>query len=148
MQGATRAAIGAATMVGVIGVDQGSKAWARDDLADRNVRPGPLGSGLELTDNHGVAFGMFSDKPWVPFAGAAAGGMLVGGLAIAHGAKQPVLTSLGAGLFAGGLVSNMIDRTTRGSVTDFLKLPAWPNFNGADMAVVGGALALGLAVVR
>lgn len=148
MQGVTRAAIGAGTAVGVIGVDQGSKAWARDDLADRKVRPGPLGTGLELTDNHGVAFGMFADQPWVPYAGAVAGGALIGGLAIAHGAKHPVLTSVGAGLFAGGLASNMVDRTARGAVTDFLKLPSWPNFNGADMAVIAGAGALGLAVLR
>ena len=47
------------------------------------------------------------------------------------------------GLLLGGALGNVIDRVTRDDgVTDFIKLPAWPAFNVADMAITFGVLAL------
>ena len=37
---------------------------------------------------------------------------------------------------------HLIDRIAHGAVTDFIKLPAWPAFNVADMAITFGVLAL------
>ena len=41
-----------------------------------------------------------------------------------------------------------IDRVRDGAVTDFLKLPAWPAFNVADIAITFGVLALLCVVER
>jgi signal peptidase II len=46
------------------------------------------------------------------------------------------------GLLVGGALGNLIDRLANGAVTDFIKLPAWPAFNVADMAITFGVLAL------
>src|SRR5205085_972402 len=46
------------------------------------------------------------------------------------------------GLLLGGAIGNLIDRLLHGSVTDFIKLPHWPAFNVADMAITFGVLAL------
>ncbi|MEK6853667.1 MAG: signal peptidase II [Nanoarchaeota archaeon] len=39
------------------------------------------------------------------------------------------------GLFLGGVVGNLIDRTLRGYVIDFIDLAFWPVFNIADLAI-------------
>jgi signal peptidase II len=49
---------------------------------------------------------------------------------------------LPTGLLVGGAVGNLIDRLVHGYVTDFIKLPAWPAFNIADVAITAGVLAL------
>jgi signal peptidase II len=49
---------------------------------------------------------------------------------------------LPVGLLVGGALGNLIDRLGTGSVTDFIKLPFWPAFNVADMAITFGVLAL------
>jgi signal peptidase II len=45
-------------------------------------------------------------------------------------------------LLAGGALGNVVDRVARGAVTDFIKLPAWPAFNVADIAITLGVLGL------
>jgi signal peptidase II len=49
---------------------------------------------------------------------------------------------LPTGLLLGGALGNLIDRLADGAVTDFIKLPHWPAFNIADMAITFGVLAL------
>jgi len=46
------------------------------------------------------------------------------------------------GMLVGGAIGNLIDRVVSGSVIDFIKLPAWPAFNVADMSITFGVLAL------
>jgi signal peptidase II len=46
------------------------------------------------------------------------------------------------GLLIGGALGNLIDRIAHGAVTDFIKLPHWPAFNVADMAITLGVLSL------
>ena len=48
---------------------------------------------------------------------------------------------LPTGLLVGGAIGNLIDRLAHGSVIDFIKLPAWPAFNVADMSITFGVLA-------
>ncbi len=54
--------------------------------------------------------------------------------------------AMSAGLVAGGAIGNIIDRSMRGLVTDFLDLHiaglSWPTFNLADTAIVMGAIVL------
>ncbi len=45
---------------------------------------------------------------------------------------------LSLGLVVGGAISNLIDRFTNPGVIDFIKLPYWPTFNLADVAVSFG----------
>ena len=52
------------------------------------------------------------------------------------------LVWLPTGLLLGGAIGNLIDRAREGSVTDFVKLPHFPAFNVADMAITVGVLAL------
>ncbi len=53
-----------------------------------------------------------------------------------------------AGMLAGGAVGNIVDRVRDGAVTDFLKLPNWPAFNLADVAITLGVVALLVVVER
>jgi signal peptidase II len=52
------------------------------------------------------------------------------------------LVWLPTGLLLGGAAGNLIDRLRDGAVTDFIKLPHWPAFNVADIAITFGVLAL------
>ena len=52
------------------------------------------------------------------------------------------LVWLPTGLLLGGALGNIFDRVRDGAVTDFIKLPHWPAFNLADMAITVGILAL------
>ena len=49
---------------------------------------------------------------------------------------------LPTGLLIGGALGNLIDRIAHGAVTDFIKLPLWPAFNVADMAITLGVITL------
>ncbi len=124
----------------VVAIDQGTKALARAGL--ERGEEDPIFPALKLVNvrNTGVAFGFLSD-----------GGALVAGVtAVAMAAllvffvlhrKRP-LAWLPVGLLLGGAVGNLIDRLAEGAVTDFLKLPKWPAFNVADIAITFGVLAL------
>jgi signal peptidase II len=124
----------------VVAVDQAAKAIVRSALADGERHE--LLPFLDLVNvrNSGVAFGLFADG----------GAVLVAGAAIALGAllafvlshSERPLVWLPAGLLLGGAAGNLLDRVREGSVTDFVKLPAWPAFNVADMAITFGVLTL------
>jgi len=49
-----------------------------------------------------------------------------------------VLTASGIGLTLGGAGGNVVDRLTRGTVTDFIAVGRWPVFNLADVAPTVG----------
>jgi signal peptidase II len=53
---------------------------------------------------------------------------------------------LPTGMLVGGAIGNLIDRIANGSVIDFIKLPAWPAFNVADMSITFGVIALVLVL--
>ncbi|MCA9897141.1 MAG: signal peptidase II [Ardenticatenaceae bacterium] len=53
---------------------------------------------------------------------------------------------LALGLQMGGALGNMIDRFRIGHVTDFIDIGPWYIFNLADLAVVSGAVILGIMV--
>jgi signal peptidase II len=97
--------------------------------------------GIEIVhvSNKGVAFGAFSGRPVVMVIVAAA----LAGLVIwfALHAKRPYIW-LPTGLLLGGALGNILDRVRDGAVTDFIKLPLWPAFNLADVAITVGVLAL------
>ncbi len=87
--------------------------------------------------NKGAAFGMLEGSRWL---------FVVVALAVSSGiwyfrdelGKEPLMVRLGAALFAGGAVGNLIDRILHGAVIDFFDFRIWPIFNVADIAICIG----------
>lgn len=87
--------------------------------------------------NRGAAFGMLEGSRWlfVVIALAVIGGVLYLRKEIE---QSGVLACMGAALFTGGAVGNLIDRTLQGVVIDFFDFRIWPIFNVADIAICTG----------
>jgi signal peptidase II len=130
----------AGTAAAVLALDQVTKELVRANV-DRGSEDG-IFPGVELvhTRNSGVAFGLLEDGGvlLMLFAAAALAALLV--FFWANRAKP--LAWLATGLLVGGAFGNAIDRIRGGGVVDFIKLPAWPAFNVADMAITFGVIAL------
>ena len=130
------------TAAAIVGIDQGSKALVR-----ANVRLGTrdgIFPGLELVNsrNKGVAFNLLEGKGGVValVTLVVLAALIV--LFVRQRLKRPLIW-LPVGLLVGGAIGNVIDRVFRDDgVTDFLKLPLWPAFNVADVAITFGVLAL------
>ncbi|MCP4741036.1 MAG: signal peptidase II [Actinomycetales bacterium] len=152
-QGAHRSvlAVLASTAVGIVLIDQVTKAWAVAYLQPRiESGEGPvylIDPLLRLTyvENTGAAWGMGAGYTWI-FTIVA----VVVGIVIVRFART--ITSrawaLALGGLLGGLLGNLIDRLTRppgpglGSVVDFIGLPNFPVFNVADIAITCSAVAM------
>jgi signal peptidase II len=134
---ALRAALVAAA---VIVADQVTKAIVRAEI-DRfeQIRVLP-GVKLVHTENTGVAFSVLSGGgPLVVIVAILAlGALLV--FFLTH--LRTRLVWLPTGLLLGGAAGNLVDRVRLGAVTDFVKLPHWPAFNVADIAVTVGVVVL------
>jgi signal peptidase II len=133
-----RAALTAAV---VIGLDQATKALVRahvDMGSEDGVFPGVQ---LVNSRNKGVAFNLLEGKAGVV---AVITAIVIAGLLVFFVLnRHRHLLWLPTGLLLGGAAGNVIDRVGRDDgVTDFIKLPAWPAFNVADMAITFGVLAL------
>ena len=130
------ALLGAAVVI----VDQVTKHTIATGIGEGESRRLLLGIRLVHVRNSGVAFGFFSG-----------GGTLV--LALTLVALSVLLAWfllrptrpwlwLPTGLLVGGAIGNLIDRISSGTVIDFIKLPLWPAFNAADIAITFGVLTL------
>ena len=118
-------------------IDQVSKAWAARTLAELNFH-GPFG--FVLHHNPGAILGTFADLPPIlRVVSLSTGGAF---LITIYAAIQYLLPSrsiqlrAGMSLLLGGILGNVTDRITTGSVTDFLVLGSralsTPAFNMAD----------------
>jgi len=129
-----------AVLVAVLAADQISKAMLRGslDVGERHHVVGPLD--LVHVRNTGIAFGAFSGGGVlvVVLVAAALLALLV---YFARHARQP-LVWLPTGLLLGGSLGNIIDRIRVDAVTDFIKVPHWPAFNLADIAITFGVVFL------
>jgi signal peptidase II len=129
-----------ALAVAIVALDQLTKALVRSGIARGDENPVFPGVSLVNTRNRGVAFGLFEN-----------GGALVGivtALALlallvffAVNRRRPYAW-VPTGMLIGGAVGNLIDRARGDGVTDFVKVPLWPAFNVADVAITFGVLAL------
>jgi signal peptidase II len=130
----------AVVIIVVIGLDQLTKALVRADIAEDSERKVFFFVKLVHVRNKGVAFGFFSGGGVIVLVFTLlALALLVGYLAIRP--TRPWLW-LPTGLLIGGAVGNLIDRLANGAVTEFIKFPAWPAFNVADISITFGVLAL------
>lgn len=123
----------------VVALDQFTKALVRSGIAvgdENGVFPGVQ---LVHVKNKGVAFGALSGKPIVMIIVLAALAGLVIWFAL-HSRRRYVWVP--TGLLLGGALGNILDRVRDGAVTDFIKVPLWPAFNIADMAISFGVLSL------
>jgi signal peptidase II len=126
--------------VAVIVADQVAKAIVRSNIKTGETVDVIPGLHLVHTRNTGVAFSLFSGGgPVVVIVAIVALAALVG-FFVTHLHRR--LVWLPTGLLIGGAAGNLIDRIRAGSVTDFIKIPHWPAFNVADIAVTVGVIAL------
>ena len=125
----------------VVAVDQATKALVRAGM-DRGEED-PILPALKLVNvrNTGVAFGFLSENGGALIAGVTAVALAALMVFFFMHRNRP-WAWLPVGLLLGGAVGNLIDRIAEGAVTDFLKVPKWPAFNVADIAITFGVLAL------
>ena len=136
----------AAVAVVVIVLDQATKALVRS-----NIRVGETDGvfpGVDLVHvrNEGVAFSRFSSGGTIVTVIVAIALVALIAYFVTHLHKP--LVWLPTGMLLGGALGNIIDRIRDGAVTDFIKLPAWPAFNVADMSITFGVLVLLYVVER
>ena len=131
----------AAVLAVVLLADQVTKALVRDGI--RRGSEDPVLPGLKLVHvrNEGVAFGIDPGGGTTLLVAVIALALLGLVLYFARHQTKP-LVWLPVGLLVGGAVGNIVDRIRDGAVTDFLKIPFWPAFNVADVAITFGVLTL------
>jgi len=133
-------------LAAVLVVDQVTKALVRSGVELGSADPVlPLVT-LVHSRNRGVAFGVFEDQVAVVVVAIALAITALVAYFATH--RDRPLVWLPTGLLAGGAIGNVVDRLREGFVTDFIKLPAWPAFNVADMAITFGVVTLLLVVER
>lgn len=122
----------------IIAIDQAVKAAVRSGFEPWESKD-ILGSFFSLTyvQNTGAAFSMFSGQRWlltaVPFIV-----ILFGIWYLEKHRDEPKILPVSLALAIGGGISNLIDRTFMGFVTDMFDFHFWPVFNVADIAVCAG----------
>jgi signal peptidase II len=146
MSGGAAAARAALVAAAVVVLDQATKALVRANLELGDSDAVLPGVQLVHARNDGVAFGVLAGgSPLVVIVVALALAALL--VYFATHLTKP-LVWLPTGMLVGGAVGNIIDRARDGAVTDFIKLPAWPAFNVADMSITFGVLVLLYVIER
>ena len=132
-------------VVGVVALDQVTKAWAADALPGAPVHLIDGTVELRLARNTGSAFSLFQTlTPVLAVVAVAVALILV--RAVRRAEDRWVLVALA--LVLGGALGNVADRLfrspgwLRGAVVDFIRLDGWPTFNVADSAITIGAVLL------
>ena len=130
----------------IILLDQATKEWVRGVFAlHESVPLIPGFFSLTYVRNTGAAWGIFSGQNMALSLLAFA--MLVALVLFRRKLLPPGQPHrVALGLLCGGIVGNLFDRLRLDYVVDFLDFFVrdwhWPAFNIADMAIVGGAIAL------
>ena len=131
---------------GIIIVDQATKYWAEATLVPYEGVP-VIGEWIQwrLVYNPGAAFGIGGDYTWVLTVVAA---VAVVGISIFVARISSVRWALATGALLGGAISHLGDRLfrepgfARGEIVDFIDYFGFFVGNVADIALVGGAIAL------
>ncbi|MDQ2678506.1 MAG: signal peptidase II [Actinomycetota bacterium] len=147
----------AGVALSVLAIDQLSKSWAVERLADGNIIDVVWTLRFKLAFNTGMAFSKGSGSGAI--IGLVVLVVVVVLLFVARTMRSRVQLVL-VGLIIGGALGNVLDRLLRapldgepsgfmrGAVVDFIDVQWWPIWNVADMAVVVGAIALALFGLR
>ena len=130
-----------AVVIAVLVADQVTKALVRGAIAEGDRR-GVISGVVTLVhdQNSGVAFSLLtgSDVGVVLITLVVLAGLIA---FHARNRSRPQMW-IATGMIVGGALGNLVDRVRAGSVTDFVKLPAWPAFNLADSAITLGVIGL------
>jgi signal peptidase II len=135
----------------VVALDQATKWWALQELAERTIDLAWT-LRLRLVFNTGAAFGFGARfAPLLALLALAIVVYLLRRTELLHTRTG----ALGVALVLGGAIGNLLDRVFRdgggflgGAVVDFIDLQWWPVFNVADVAITVGALAVALSSLR
>jgi signal peptidase II len=130
----------AAVLAGVLVLDQLTKHTVAAGIGEGEVRRFLPAVNLVHVRNKGIAFGVLAGGGPIVLVITLA---VLLGLAV-YLARRPDRQGLwlACGLLVGGALGNLVDRVASGEVIDFIKLPLWPAFNVADIAITFGVLAL------
>lgn len=131
---------------GIILFDQGTKFWAEETL-ELGERTPVIGEAIQwqLVYNPGAAFGIGGDLTWILSLVAV---FAVIGISIFVARISSVRWALAAGALLGGAISHLGDRLfrepgfARGEIVDFINYFGFFIGNVADIALVGGAIAI------
>ena len=113
-------------------VSASPRSWGRDELA-----LGPFGS-----------VRMVAGRLWLRRLGGHASGVMIWSLWIAAAVSLVIVStwipssSVFVGLLLGGSLSNVVESSLRGTVSDYVCLRFWPTFNLADLALAVGAIGI------
>jgi signal peptidase II len=134
---------------GVVVLDQATKALVRAQLplghAPVTIVPHVLW--LRQVRNDGIAFGLFGGLGSLLALGSAIVALLLF-LSISRLPDSSRLSAIGVALVGGGAIGNLIDRMGSSEVVDFVRLPNWPYFNVADIAITCGVVIVIVAQLR
>lgn len=127
----------------VVTLDQITKNWAIENLADGREHHVIWTLHWNLAFNSGMAFSR--GRGLGPFIGLLAFGVVIA-LIVSSARVETRLGRIAAGMLIGGALGNVLDRAFRGdgllngAVIDFIDMQWWPIFNIADMGVTIGAV--------
>lgn len=129
----------------VVAADQLVKALARQLTETLVLIPGVLA--FTYAENTGMAFSLFSGRPWL-LGLLSAAAIAVGWLILRRYRLGP-LPSVAVMLMLGGAVGNMLDRLLVGYVVDMFEvlLFRFAIFNVADAALTAGCLLTALSLL-
>jgi signal peptidase II len=127
-------------LAAVFVADQVTKAIVRSNLHVGEKRDVVAFLDLVRVNNDGIAFGALGGGQVIVVVIVAAA--LVGLVVYFVLTAGRPLVWLPTGLLLGGALGNVLDRVRLGAVTDFVKVPHWPAFNVADMAITVGVVVL------
>lgn len=143
------ALITAGAAAATFAVDHGLKVAVEHALDEGEHASGPLGIQLIRRTNDRGMTGSGDDGTHAGVLVAAGGALALGIAGAGVLARRPLAVQLGAGLVAGGMAANLVDRAIGPGVTDYLPSPLGV-LNAADVAIGTGIIiaGLGLAVRR
>ena len=138
-----------ALILGVIALDQVSKALVLNFLYEGQITLIPGVLNFTYVENRGMAFGLLSDHRWVFMVLSVVGILLVGFYLYRY--VRSTLGRISLALVIGGGIGNMIDRISLGFVVDFIDFClfdfwVWV-FNVADAAVCVDAALFALDLI-
>jgi signal peptidase II len=140
-----------AIVLGVVLLDQLSKVWAVNELADEPLILIGDDIGFVLTRNTGSAFSLF--QAFTPLLAIVAIVVAVLLVRAVRRTRDPMMV-VGLSLVLGGALGNLTDRVFRapgflkGAVVDFVHVGRFPTFNVADSAITIGVILIVIWAVR
>ena len=140
-----RLALAAGIVLGLIALDQVTKAWAVAALSDGPASIVGTTVELRLSRNTGGAFSLF--QQFTPVLAVLAVVVAVVLVRVLQRTRDRVIL-VALALVLAGAIGNLLDRIfrapgfLRGAVVDFIGIDRFPTFNVADSAITIGAVLL------